>query len=287
MLYLALAIAASVTVGSMLKVSEMAGRNRVAVAFINYVVAVITSLLLWYFAGTPGFAPETILCGTFGGFAWVAGLLVMMYAIKRTGVAITSAMVRVAIVVPILLSVLMWNEIPNSVQILGIGLALLAVVLLSFDRARTKTGFDYSWILLSAGVLLSSGSAQVASKLFAELCPTEQRPSYLIVLFIVAVMLTAGWLLMRSVPVRRGDLRYGVMVGVPNALSGLFLISALQLLPAIAVFPTAAAAGVVLLVLLGTFVWKEKLSKKALAGITVAVAAIVLVNLNDLEALGF
>jgi drug/metabolite transporter (DMT)-like permease len=280
MLYLALAILASVSVAATIKVSETAGRNRVSVALVNYCIAACFIFVLWIVRGGAPCSGATLACGIYAGVTWVVSLILMMYAMKLIGIAITSAMVRIAVVLPVLLSVFVWSEIPGLLQVAGIALAGLAIMLLSLKVVRKEKRFHWPHVLLVAGVWLAAGAAQLASKLFAEACPEGEKDSYLVVLFLVAFAVTWLWLKLLGRTVKTGDFAYGAAVGVPNALSGFFLVSALHVLPGIVVFPTTAAAGVLLTVLLGLFIWKEKLGTKGIIGIATAIAALVLVNLK-------
>jgi multidrug transporter EmrE-like cation transporter len=58
------------------------------------------------------------------------------------------------------------------------------------------------------------------------------------------------------------------------------LVSALQQLPGVLVFPFYSAVSVVLSALFAGLVWEERIRRLELAGIGVAVAAVVLINLG-------
>jgi drug/metabolite transporter (DMT)-like permease len=236
--------------------------------------------VLWIIRGAVLVSPVTVVCGIYAGITWVVALILIMYSIKLIGIAISSAITRIAVVLPIVLSVFIWMEIPSAWQVIGIALAALAILLLSMKVVRREKKFHWPHVVLVLGVWTAAGMAQLASKLFEEYCPQEEKTGWLVILFLTAFTVTWVWLKIIRRTVERRDLGYGVAVGIPNALSGFFLVSALHLLPAIIVFPTTAAAGVLLTVLLGVAVWREKLGVKGALGIAAAVAALVLVNLK-------
>ena len=278
--YLVLAVFSSVTVAAMIKASETAGRNRVSVALVNYCAAAVLMFVLWITRGAPPTSGITVACGIYAGVTWVVSLILMMFAIRVIGLAISAAIVRIAVVLPVLLSVLVWSEMPGALQVTGICLAAAAIFLLSLKVVRKEKGFHWPHVLLVLGVWTAAGAAQLASKLFAELCPPREKDGYLVVLFLVAFAVTWIWLKFTRRSVGKEDLGFGLGVGVPNALSGFFLVSALHVLPGIVVFPTTAAAGVLLTATLGVLLWKEKLGTRGVLGIAAAVAALVLVNLK-------
>ncbi len=280
MVYLALAIMTSVTVAVLLKVSEGAGRNRLAVALVNYCAASMLTFILWLLGGAIPMSRITVICGIYAGITWVVSLILMMYAIKLIGVAISSAVIRTGVVLPVILSVALWSEMPGALQVVGIVLAAVAVVMLSLKVVRVERKWHWHYALIMALVWLASGAAQLASKLFAEECHPVEREGYLVVLFLVASGFTWLWLKGTGRSIKMGDLSYGTAVGVPNALTGFFLVTALGVVPGIIVFPTSAAAGVLLTVLFGVTIWREKLGLKGAVGIAIAVLALVLVNLK-------
>jgi drug/metabolite transporter (DMT)-like permease len=280
MIYLLLAVLSSVTVAAVIKVSETAGRNRISVALVNYCIASVFMAVMWVLHGAGPVSGITVACGIYAGVTWVVSLILVMYAIRLIGVAISSAVLRTGVVLPIVLSILIWSEVPALLQVTGICLAAVAIVLLSLRIMRKEKKFHLPYVLLVLGVWGTAGAAQLSSKLFAELCPPDEKSGYLVILFLTASAFTWVWLKGTRRTVERKDLAFGFAVGVPNALSGFFLVSALQVLDGIIVFPTTAAAGVMLAALLGVFLWKEKLGVKGAAGIAAAVAALVLVNLK-------
>jgi drug/metabolite transporter (DMT)-like permease len=277
---LILAVLASFFVGIALKVSENAGRPRLPVALINYCVAFLGALAVWAANGALGFPLPVLLTGVFAGVTWVVSLIAIMYAVKLIGVAVSSAVNRVAIIVPIILSLSLWGEEPTTLIVCGIAMAILAVVVMSWGSAMAPNGVGRANTLAIIGLLCASGLAQLASKLFAQYCEPDFKASWSVVLFASAIVTTLAWMLIVRVKPSRADIRYGVFVGVPNLLSALFLVAALTQLPAVVVFPTTSAGGMVLLALAGAVIFREKLSRATVLGIAMAVLAVVLVNMR-------
>ena len=277
---LILAVLSSFFVGIALKVSENAGRPRLPVALVNYCVAFVGALVVWALSGSLGFPLPVVLTGVFAGVTWVVSLIAIMYAVKLIGVAISSAVTRVAIIVPIILSLSVWGEEPTVLIISGISLAIFAVVVMSWGSARAPNGIGRANTLCIIGLLCASGLAQLASKLFAQYCASPYKASWSVVLFASAIVTTLVWMAIARVGVSRADLRFGAFVGVPNLLSALFLVAALTQLPAIIVFPTTSAGGMVLLALAGVIMFKERMSRATTLGIVMAVLAVVMVNIR-------
>ncbi|GAB4156466.1 MAG: hypothetical protein Kow00107_06030 [Planctomycetota bacterium] len=275
-----MAVAASVGVGVMMKVSENASRTRLSVAFFNYCFALIFSAALWWSAGCPPFPPSVAMTGVFAGVCWVIALVSIMYSVRVIGVAVSSAVVRIAIVLPMGVSMLFWGEFPSLLQWVGIGLAIAAVAVMAWGSAVNGRVLDVKRALMVLGVFAASGFAQLSSKLFAQFCAEELKPSWMIVLFASAILVCGGWMAASGIRPKALDVVYGLGVGIPNSLSAFFLVSALAILPSVVVFPTTSAGGMVALALIGAVFFGERPSRTAAAGIVVAVIAVVLVNIG-------
>ncbi len=279
MLYLFLAVFCSVSVASLIKIGESAGCNRIAVACANYIVALLLSLILWQLDGRASFSSPTVITGIYAGCTWVAGLLTMMYAVKIVGVAVTSTTARLSVALPILAGILLFAESPNTMQYIGLALCGIALILLSYRKKNSSSPLTLGALMLLPMVWLAGGAAELSGKLFAEYCPPDEKYSYLTVLFVTAVLITTAFLYIRRVKAAKRDLVTGAAIGVPNALSGLFIVLALLRLDAVVVYPTAAASVVAIMAALGILVWRERLRTLGYLGITIALAAVVLINL--------
>jgi drug/metabolite transporter (DMT)-like permease len=280
MLYLTFAILSGVITAAVMKASETAGRSSVAVALVNYCIAALVMFAAWVAHGGVPLSLITVVCGIYGGITWTFGLVLSMVAIRLFGVAISAAVGRVGIVLPIVLSIAIWLEIPSVVQVVGIALAVVAITFLSLRVVLKGRGVRWRDMLVLLGLWVVAGAAQFASKLYAQVCPQDEKSGYLVVLFVVACCISFTWLKLLRGAIRRGDIAYGVGVGVPNSIGGFFLVSSLHVLPGIVVFPTLGAARVLLVALLGVLFWRERLGVKGAIGIAAAIAALILVNLR-------
>ena len=128
-----------------------------------------------------------------------------MYALYGLlGVAVTSSLLRLSIVVPVLASIVLWGEWPTAAQGLGLLLAAAALPLLSAPpRGRPVTAGGPgapgaprrpAVLALGTATLLISGIGLLAAKAFAELDRPEQRPVYVLAVYAVATALAgAAW----------------------------------------------------------------------------------------------
>jgi drug/metabolite transporter (DMT)-like permease len=282
MFYILLAILASTAFGAGLKVSELAGRDRVVVAFVNYAAGAVMAAAYWaLFADAPlQLSMSTVYAGMFAGIAWVVGLIAIMVSIKETGVALTTAISRLSVIVPIAACVLLWDEHLIGMEIAGVLLAVLAVLLLS-GRAASRGGkVTAMGVILLVFLFISQAAAQISMKIKDEYSPKEEITAFMMVLFVTAAVLTGLLVFIGKKKLSRSNLLFGCALGLPNVLSGSFLLEAFQEVKGTIVYPVTSAGSVLLLALLGVFLWKEKLGRRAVAGILLTIAALVLINIG-------
>jgi len=97
--------------------------------------------------------------------------------------------------------------------------------------------------------------------------------------FGVAFLLCVALCIARRQRLTLMDALFGMLVGVPNYFSTLFLLMALQTIPAIVAYPASSVGSIVLILLCGRFFFKERLTRKQLAAMGVIIVSLVLLNL--------
>ncbi len=72
------------------------------------------------------------------------------------------------------------------------------------------------------------------------------------------------------------EIVYGIVTGIVNLYSSIFLLYALKMIPGSIVFPLVNVSLVILGTLIGVWFWKDKPSLKQWAGLLIAIISIVL-----------
>ncbi|MCX7029504.1 MAG: hypothetical protein NTU62_05210, partial [Spirochaetes bacterium] len=135
------------------------------------------------------------------------------------------------------------------------------------------------WLL--PGLFAINGLCLLVTRAWQQTGITGRDSSFLVVVF-GAAALTAWtvWALQRR-GIRWLDVACGVAIGASNALSNLFTVKALHVLPGTVVYPFYSAVGLVLTVAVSRLAWWERFSRLGTVGIALACLAIVLVNLGS------
>lgn len=279
MLYLLLAILSSASMALALRFFRSQTGNRYGIILGNYLTCILLALLL-----TPGggsvlsVSGGTLGMGAAAGFFYVSALVLMQTSVHRNGAGLTSAFARLGLVISLLVSVLFFGERPAALQFAGVGLVLAALALINADgKGGSRQGF---WLLLLT--LLCSGGADAMSKVFEELGNPAEDTRFFFWLFVTALLLTvclALWERKRTgKKLMLREFAAGAAVGIPNYFSSYLLLRALQSLPAFLVFPVFSTGTILLVLLAGLLLFRERLTKRQALGVGLILAALVLLN---------
>lgn len=284
MLYLVLAIVASAAMALTLKCFRNQKGNRYGILLGNYLTCVAVSV---YMMPDKGLILSgswiTLVCGIGAGIFFVLALVCMQSSIRRNGAGMTAAFARLGLIVALGISILLFHESPTAMQLIGVGLALGAIVVLRTDGSEKKSGkngFGFGLLLVT---LLASGCADAMAKVFDVYGSKREDSLYFFWLFLTAVVLCVVLLLVEKrqtgKKVRFGEFAAGILVGIPNYFSTFLLLRALQNLSAVLVYPTYSTGTILLVMGLSAVFFRERLTRRQWPGILLILLALVLLNL--------
>jgi len=255
-------------------------RNLYAVGAVNYVLATLFCAAMAGRAGWPVRVPTWVVAlGAGAGVSYILSYFFIMYTVQRVGISVPMAVMRMSALVPIFGAVVLYGEHPNAVQVVGIALVFAAFPLLAIHRNGGRAEAWWVYTVQVALLFVLTGTNLLCQKVFAAQDDPAQGWVYLTILFGVAAIGAIVPLVAARRPPDRGDWGYGLALGITNVLANILVLWALAQLPATLVFPVASGAGVVLTTLAAAVFWRESLSRQMLAGIAVALVAVVLINL--------
>lgn len=295
---LALKVLCSVGVGLTVRHADQKGVNRLGMIRVNYAVAAIVAFLLLVVRPEVRVSRNTMWIALVAGVSYAATMLLWSQAISRSGIALTVGFTRMSVIIPVLVSMLVWKEIPRLTQSLGIVLGVAALLITgrrpaATDRQQATGDTRPAGPLLLAGLFVASGIAALSTKLFQELCPAQENLHFQALLFIVAfIVATISSGTVRLFRSGKGDspphrertnrksLEWGSVLGLVNVGSSIFMVLALGLVAGPLAFPISAAGEVAVLAVLGRVIWKEPLNRLSIIGLGMTLAALVLVQLR-------
>lgn len=278
MIFLLLAIFSSSMISILMRVSSDKVSANLSMVATNYLVC---SMLGAAYAGfelvvpkVPGFS-LTIWLGLISGVLYLTSLVLFQINTRRHGIVLSSVFMKLGLLVPIVMSVLFFREMPTPSQAAGFCLAVFAIVMINLKSDGRQTGFGIGLIIM----LLLSGGADVMAKVFDVFAPGSLSSLYLFYTFATACVLCLGLVLYQKERPGFRELLYGVLIGIPNFFSAKFLLGALTKLPAVVVYPSFSVATMLIVTIAGVAVFRERLSKIQWIALAVIIGALILLNL--------
>lgn len=254
--------------------------------FINYIVAFILGFI---FAERDFSVVEIpnqpwFLGALFLGALFVSIFFVMAMTAQKNGVSVASVAGKMSVVIPVFFGVFLYNESVTVLKVLGIVIALIAVYLASVkeDKIAAKNAGLLFPILLFFG----SGTIDTTLK-YVETNFVDKSDVSIFSgsLFAVAGFFAGIILLIRVIKEKEKfgvrNCIAGIVLGVPNYFSIVFLIKALQAkgFESSTLFTINNVGIVVVSTLVGILIFKEQFSVKNKLGVVLAILGIIIVAL--------
>jgi len=275
MLYLILAMVSSMLVSVVMRLSEGRSRNQLSMLAVNYLMCTGAALAFTGFGAalpTEGL-PAALGMGTISGVLFLAGFMLLQWNISRNGVVLPATFMKLGVVVPTIMSMIVFGETPSITQLIGIAAALVAIVMIQGGgKGETKSAAGL------VALLLVGGTTDAMSKIYEEIGPAALKDVYLLFTFFVALVLCVILCLVRRQGLTTSDVFFGLAIGVPNYFSARFLLLSLQDIPAVVAYPSYSVGTIVLVALAGLMLFGEKFSRRKLAALGVILGALVLLN---------
>jgi len=278
MFFLILAILCSTVISVIMRLSSEKVSARLSMLAANYLVC---SFLGAFYAdfdlfctGQSGFSTAVVL-GLVNGVLFLGGFVLMQDSTRKNGVVLTALFMKLGLLVPMVVSVLFFDEIPALMQIIGFALAIAAIFLINMKKEGQTKAFSFSLILL----LLFAGGADAMAKVYDYHGNAALSGQFLFYGFLTAFTLCLVLALMKKEKAGIVDAAFGVLIGVPNFFCSRCLLASLGQLPAVVVYPSFSVGTMMLVTVLGVAAFKERLSKLQWLALVLILAALVLLNI--------
>ena len=287
MFYLIAAVLCSAAFSSLLRFAEPRVGNRFALIAGNYTSCSLIGLL--FLIVNRSFPAEripfTVLFGALSGFMYMGTLLLLQKTISASGLVLASVFNKLGVLIPVLLALILFSELPTVYQAVGFGLAVAAILLMFLGNGNrtdkgTKAGKGFLVWLLPVCLLIAAGCTDSMVNLFDKYGPASGKDAYLFLNFFFALLFSLILLLVRlkKHPVKGKEYLLGMLVGIPNYFASRLVMRSLGSLPSVVVYPVYCVGTLAVITVAGIFLFKERLSVKKWIGVGLIVAALVLLN---------
>lgn len=278
MIFLLLSIIASGGMAITLRLAEQHGCNMKALTTANYVVAALAS---WALMQDKAILPAagmrlTLFLGSVNGFLYLATILLYQVNIAKNGTPLTVSFARLGVLVPTLLSLVIFREYPHSLQWVGVALAAAAIVVINYAPSAGKERASHKlWLIVMFCV---AGLADMMSKVFEAVANHSQSGLFLFYTFFAALLLSLMRLAGGKERFGVSDCLWGVAVGVLNYASTMFLLQAILRMPAFYAYPVYSAGTIIFVNLVNFVFLREPITKRQYCGMAIIAAALVCLN---------
>lgn len=300
-MFLVFAILFSSSLSIIFKFSEKNNSNRLAISFFSFLGAAIISLLFIFkemiFSNQlfseflSGFGQSVaqaskfisitpsvlaILIGLVNGFLYFGAYYVLQMSTSRNGSAMTVTFNKLGVMVPAILSVIFFHESPTSSQIAGVIVAVVAILVIYLKKEENSV---ITLRIALFGTFLLGGLADFTSKIFQVYGTEKFQNFFLFFTFLFSLIITGIFMIIKDRKIKRTDVIFGLILGIPAQFISLFLLRALTTIPAFVVFPLFSVGVILVVNIINLLFFKEKLTIRQFIAIGFIVAAVVLLNI--------
>ncbi len=228
---------------------------------------------------------RSIVLGSLAGLLGSIGQLVLFFTLKMAPAYLVFPMLSLTPVVTILLAVIFLKEKTGRSGWIGMGVAILAILLLSYQPAGDD-GFvaGNSWMLLAAIPLFAWGAQGFVMRFANE---TMKAESIFFYMMATSVILIPAALFMTDFSQQinwgfSGPYLAG-MIQLLNAFGALFLVYAFRYGKAIIVAPMTAALAPVITVVLSLIIYAVVPHSLIITGMLLALYAAYLMGVSEMK----
>lgn len=278
MLYLMLAIVSSAAISVVSRLSEKKVTHNLGMLVMNYLMcallgAVSAGVGNLFVPSDPRLAITTAM-GCCNGMLYLVSFILFQVNIRRNGVVLSATFMKLGLLVTMVVSVVLYREIPGLTGALGFVLAVVAILLINYKKENGTADYKAGLIWL----LLCGGMADAMSKIFEESGVPGMGNQFLFFTFATALVFCTLCMLVNGQKIGKWEAVFGLLIGVPNFYSSKFLLWSLQSVAAVVAYPVYSVGTILVVTLAGLLLFRERLEKRQWTALALILAALVLLN---------
>lgn len=284
MVYIALSVIQSVLIFITFKLFDRYRVDNLQAIVVNYLTAAVLGFIITGTEWSPSILPNFSWFSTslVLGVLFICTFFFFALACQKVGVAVTSVASKMSLVIPIIISMLFWGESLNWIRLAGILLALAAFYLVF--RKKEPIAWKAKYTYLPLLVFLGNGAVDTTMKFADHYHIKDDLVLFLSVVFSTGFVIGFIVLMIRVIRARTIikplPVYGGIFLGLINFGSTYYMLKAISVFESSVVFPVANVAIVSLTGLAGYFGFREKLTWTNIAGIILAIIAILIITYN-------
>ena len=142
MIYLILAIVSSSLISIFMRLSENYIKNEMGMFMANYALCSVLAIgfmdksAIASMSSLLGTSNQhlTVIIGIITGTLFLGGFLFLKYNMKYNGIVLSSTFMKLGVLIPTLMAIIVFGEVPTVMQIGGIALAIAAIIIINTEK---------------------------------------------------------------------------------------------------------------------------------------------------------
>jgi drug/metabolite transporter (DMT)-like permease len=291
LIYLVIAIVCNVLLGVIFKLFRLYKVDILPAIVVNYFVC--TGIGFTFFQSEFPAADE-ILHQSWTSFAlvlggvFITGFVIAAYCVQYYGVALTTMMQKISLVVTVLFAIFFFKETSPMLKWIGLAFSIVAIILVNLKPKKDQKHMKVKWWVVLLPFVTFSFNALIDSTLFyvkAEGLNTTSDGAFTTILFGAAGLIGIIILIIRNIiafnRISRATFLGGIILGIPNFFSIYFLLKTLQLdWGGSVIFPVFNISVILVASIVGFLIFKESMKWYNVLGLGMALLSIVLISIS-------
>ena len=239
---------------------------------------------------------KVLLISAFGGVATSIFIATWLLAVQKSAFTAVDTFVSMGILIPIVLSCIIYKETITYFEIIGLVLLLLSVVVMSLYSNQIKQKLNLLSILLLLIVGIANGFNEFSYKIFQynkANTPASAFNFYIYVFSAITLAILFLCLNVRKEPVNNSQtkekstldkqtLLYIVVMATFLFCNSYFKTLAATRLSAVQIYPLAQGSALILTLLMSALIFKEKIKPLCIIGLIIMFTGLIFINIIPL-----
>lgn len=233
-----------------------------------------------------GISAPALYISLIAALAFAVSFFCSLSALKSGAMALVSLAGSAGLLIPCVCGIFLFNEPMSVWQFGGIALLMVSAFLLAGYSKRLNGSFSWKTALLLAGSMLSNGAIMMAQKLYSKYVENGDAAVFSFLSFLFAgIFFLIIWFIALAAGKRSPRLMGRALAGYGAVNSGALLVInqlatvAAAVIPSAILFSVNDGGGTIITAVTAAVFFREKLTPRAIAGIAVGIAALLVINI--------
>ena len=287
MTLLLLCITANVVLAIMFKVFPTYGIRNYPAIVVNYITAVLLGSLLSgkFIINSHGYSESWFPYALALSILFIIGFNILALSFQIFGISLTTIYQKMSILISALFGIIVYQEVSNALKIIGLLLAIVAIVMVNLevkDTENTPKKIKRSLYIYPFLAFLLSGIIEVILLIVGVEGIVTDSIEFVSNSFGLAALWGMILLAFSFRPIIRGkEIIAGILLGIPNFFT-IYLLSALieQGWDGSVLFPVNSIGVLMFSAVIAVLMFRENLDRYKIIGIIAAFGSILLIGLS-------